>query len=211
MNATFKSLPEEKRKKIIDISMEEFAQNGYEKASTNAIVKKAGISKGILFHYFGNKKNLYLYIVDYGIDCILKHFYNDNTEMPTDIFEKLMAWSLKKLKVYYDLPVVSKVIMNAFTDIPDELREEMMERQQKIYKQNMPLFLKDIDTTRFRKGVDSNKAIELILMCLEGVNNKYLKLYKGEADKAISQMDKILDEMREYLEILKGGIYDNSK
>ncbi|MFZ5986193.1 MAG: TetR/AcrR family transcriptional regulator [Bacillota bacterium] len=211
MNATFESLPEEKRKKIIDISMEEFAQNGYEKASTNAIVKKAGISKGILFHYFGNKKNLYLYIVDYGIDCILKHFYNDNTEMPTDIFEKLMAWSLKKLKVYYDLPVVSKVIMNAFTDIPDELREEMMERQQKIYKQNMPLLLKDIDTTRFRKGVDSNKAIELILMCLEGVNNKYLKLYKGEADKAISQMDKILDEMREYLEILKGGIYDNSK
>jgi AcrR family transcriptional regulator len=52
-------LPDEKRKRIISISMEEFLNNGYSGASTNTITSKAGISKGLLFHYFGSKKELF--------------------------------------------------------------------------------------------------------------------------------------------------------
>mgnify|MGYP001006429114 FL=1 len=52
-------IDEQKRQRVIRASIEEFAK-GYEVASTNEIVRKAGISKGLLFHYFGNKKNLYM-------------------------------------------------------------------------------------------------------------------------------------------------------
>lgn len=207
MNSTFESLPEEKRENIITICLEEFGENGYDKASTNAIVKKAGISKGILFHYFGNKKNLFLYILDYSIDRILKQFYSNDEKMPTDLFDKLITWSINKVKVYYDLPLESKVVMQAFIDIPEELKDEMMERQQKIYTQNVPMFIKDIDTSKFREGVEPNKAIELLMMCLGALNKKYIDMYKGQTDKAISEIDKLFNEMKEYLEILKGGIY----
>ena len=50
MYESFENLPEDKKKRIIEASIEEFAKKGYEKASTNNIVKTAGISKGILFH-----------------------------------------------------------------------------------------------------------------------------------------------------------------
>ncbi|MRR31852.1 TetR/AcrR family transcriptional regulator [bacterium] len=46
---TFFNLPPEKREKIIDAAVEEFAQNGLENASTNRIVENSGISKGSFY------------------------------------------------------------------------------------------------------------------------------------------------------------------
>lgn len=45
----FNSLEAEKQERIINTALKEFARNGYDKASTNEIVKEAGISKGSLF------------------------------------------------------------------------------------------------------------------------------------------------------------------
>ena len=56
INTQFMNLDENKSKKIIDAAMNEFIRSGYERASTNVIVKEAGISKGSLFNYFTNKK-----------------------------------------------------------------------------------------------------------------------------------------------------------
>ena len=54
-----KNMDEVKRDRIINSAIDEFAKYPYAKASTNNIVENAGISKGLLFHYFGNKKDLY--------------------------------------------------------------------------------------------------------------------------------------------------------
>lgn len=60
----FERLPFEKRKRIIDVCIEEFGDKGYTNASTNTIVKNAGISKGTLFNYFDNKKIFFfLYLI----------------------------------------------------------------------------------------------------------------------------------------------------
>ncbi len=45
-------------------SFEEFAFHGYEVASITALVKKTGIPKGSIYHYFESKKDLYSYLVD---------------------------------------------------------------------------------------------------------------------------------------------------
>ena len=62
----------EKRERIINAAINEFTKKGYRNASTNEIVKEAGISKGLIFHYFKNKKQLYLFLYDYLI-WILKY------------------------------------------------------------------------------------------------------------------------------------------
>ena len=62
---TFLNLPKEKRDKIINISLIEFAQHSYKGASLSRIVEKAGIAKGSMYQYFKNKKELYLYLIDF--------------------------------------------------------------------------------------------------------------------------------------------------
>jgi AcrR family transcriptional regulator len=55
----FKNLPAEKRERVFGAAAEEFAANGYGRASMNALVRAAGISKGSLFQYFGTKQGLF--------------------------------------------------------------------------------------------------------------------------------------------------------
>ena len=56
MNEKFYELPEEKQLSVLNAAMEVFAEYEYKKASTDLIAAKAGVSKGLLFYYFHNKK-----------------------------------------------------------------------------------------------------------------------------------------------------------
>ncbi|MEG1873185.1 MAG: TetR/AcrR family transcriptional regulator, partial [Ruthenibacterium sp.] len=48
------------RRKILDSALAEFGANGYGLSSINTICSAGGISKGILYHYFKDKDELYL-------------------------------------------------------------------------------------------------------------------------------------------------------
>ncbi len=61
---TFFNLPEEKRRQILDLAIEEFAANDYKNASISNIVARAGIAKGSLYQYFEDKRDLYLYLIE---------------------------------------------------------------------------------------------------------------------------------------------------
>lgn len=209
MYESFENLPDEKKKKIIDVCIEEFAINGYEKTSTNVIVKKAGISKGILFHYFKNKKYLYLYLIDYVLDKYVKEFYEFVENQPTDIFDRLMNWGLKKLQIYFENPVEYRFLAIALLKIPDEVKEDLHKRYDKLSNEIVAKILEGIDYTKFRRDIDTNKAIKFIIIALESVGNKYMEIYKDRFDDVIADMDRIMEDFKEYMEILKSGVYAN--
>jgi len=56
INFQFDKLKPEKRERIINAALKEFARNGYEKASTNEIIKEAEIAKGKNNGYHGIKE-----------------------------------------------------------------------------------------------------------------------------------------------------------
>ncbi|MCX7922849.1 MAG: TetR/AcrR family transcriptional regulator [Clostridia bacterium] len=209
--SNFESLPEEKKKKIIDVCLEEFAENGYDKASTNSIIKKAGISKGILFHYFGSKKNLFLYIVDHVVKIMVDTFYREMTkEQPSDLFDRIIHHSLIKLKMAYDNPFMYKITIIAFKETPEEVKEEIQERYSKLMSESLPIALKDIDTSKFSKDIEPQKALELLVLSLEALGNKYMEMIKHRKDKGLTEFPKIIEEYKDYLNILKYGMYDGN-
>jgi AcrR family transcriptional regulator len=54
----FDKIPEEKRKRILDVATTEFADYGFENTSIQQIAKKAEISVGSVYKYFENKEEL---------------------------------------------------------------------------------------------------------------------------------------------------------
>ena len=58
---SFEKLPIEKQESIINAGLSEFSSKTYTEASTDLIVATCDISKGLLFYYFGSKRNFYLY------------------------------------------------------------------------------------------------------------------------------------------------------
>lgn len=61
---TFHNLPEEKRKKITDAFLREFALHPYDKASLSSVVKSLGIAKGSVYQYFDDKLDLFIYLIE---------------------------------------------------------------------------------------------------------------------------------------------------
>ena len=55
----FLNQDDQRKDRILEAALIEFADKGYKKASTNTIVREAGVSKGLLFHYYKSKKDLY--------------------------------------------------------------------------------------------------------------------------------------------------------
>ena len=61
---TFFNIAEEKRRRIIAVSLDEFARHPYDLASLSRIIRRTRISKGSLYQYFDDKVELYFWLLD---------------------------------------------------------------------------------------------------------------------------------------------------
>ena len=77
---------------ILDIALNHFIRYGFYGTSTRKIAEEAGISSGLMFHYFPNKLALYEALVEIG--CEKMTIDNDEGGSPMMFFEKQGDWFL---------------------------------------------------------------------------------------------------------------------
>lgn len=204
--SNFLNLKPEKQKRILESVIKEFADKGYEKASTNEIVKDAGISKGILFHYFQNKKNLFLFAFDYSAELCLNEFLKKVDFKETDFFAKLRQLSSFKLEMSQRYSKIFKFFEVVYGENYTEVKSEIEERKKKISESNYGKVFNNIDTTKFRDGVDSERAINIVMWTLEGFGTTELQKAKLSESKQLDY-EKTLKEMDIYLDMFKNCFY----
>ena len=200
MISKFLNLETEKRERILNAALNEFAQKGFKNASTNEIVKEAGISKGLIFHYFKNKKQLYLFIYDYLMEIMIEEYFKKSWIEEKDILEKMRMASLTKLELFRKYPLIFKFFLTAYSETDDEVRNEVADRNQKVIESNLPRVYDNVDLSNVRDGVDHKKVINLIVWALEGYANSKTSEFKTMSEKQFSDM---VSELETYLEILK--------
>ena len=69
----FDKLDEPRKKTILAAAAEEFGERGFEQASYNRIIERAGISKGAMYYYFADKDDLYRTVLDSALGHWLQH------------------------------------------------------------------------------------------------------------------------------------------
>ena len=104
MNEKFFDLKKEKQDRMINASLKVFAMNGYAHASTDDIVREAGISKGLLFHYFVSKLGLYSFIYDYSIRYVILELTTGVDKEETDYFRLVGQIREAELQVMRNYP-----------------------------------------------------------------------------------------------------------
>ena len=80
----FDRASDERKEKILEIGIEEFASNGYENANINVIAKKAGISIGLMYKYFATKEDLFVTCLQRGmqiLDDALEEIMNSDDKL----------------------------------------------------------------------------------------------------------------------------------
>lgn len=202
----FKGLDDEKQQKILDAALQEFAEHGYERASTNRIVKAAGIGKGMLFYYFKSKQELYEFLAEYSLDFMAEKYFGRVDIREPDFIERLKQTAQVKLAAQAENKNVFNFLGSFMLSADFELPPHIQDKYEKMQAMGNAMLYEGIDVALIRNDVDVEKAFKLIRWSIEGYQNELLQRLKGQ-NMASIDFDPYWQEFYAYLEILKKSFY----
>ena len=186
--------------------MKEFGQKGFKNASTDAIVREAAISKGALFHYFKNKKGLFLYLYDYSVEIIKSEILMKFNWDEKDVFARRKQVTLLKIEILKKHPGMYDYLATSYIDSSSEVKSDLESRNKELATMSQGFLNEGIDTSKFKDGLDAERAIEVITWTIEGFTNKEMHKVKNFSLYELNFND-VLKELDIYLEILKKSFY----
>ena len=94
----FEQIRKESKAKILDAALKLFGTQGYQNTSISEIMKLAGVSKGLMYHYFSNKEEL--------IKQLLLDVFKETDELlfvaskatSSEVFENMLRAFFKSLR-----------------------------------------------------------------------------------------------------------------
>ncbi len=210
MPEKFMNIDEEKRVRIINAAMREFGRWGYKEAKTDIIAGEAGISKGLLFYYFGTKKQLFFYVFDYAVKLFEEQF--SEVSMDEDIFERLRQNTRLKMEYIKRHPDLMNFGAGMRIKGAGELQDEVDSRMEPMNRRIYATMFEGLDLTRFRDDIDPRAAVNIIMWTMEGFSNKIIAEYQnqfagGAMENIESGFTGYIEEFENYLSILKQSLY----
>ncbi len=198
----FLNLPIEKQNLIINDALKTFATHGYKKTSINDIASIAGISKAMVFHYFGTKKELYLYLVNTCVKSISIEVIEKFDDSITDLFDRILYTSKLKLSLMEKHPYVSSFIQNVYFENDDEVKEELKTIFSKGDGKTIgkKITFDGADFSKFKDDIDPNLVMNIIDWIFEGYMSKMVGI--GESD-----FDELYKVFEECLKLFKRNFY----
>ena len=204
----FMTMEQEKRERVIDAALNEFSK-GYLAANTDVIVKEAGISKGLLFHYFGSKRGLFLFLIKYTLDIFFTEYEKVISESH-DLLENIRIGSKLKMELSFRYPLIFGFLLKAYSAIKEVFPEGLP--GDLPYSSHMVDVMRQIcrrsnnEKILFKEGIDSEKAQNIIIWTMNGFIDSLLR-YGDDVDAYRAHYDEMVKELDEYLQILRKILY----
>ncbi len=207
MNDIIQNIDPDKRDRIINAAVEEFSALPYEKASTNNIVKNAGISKGLLFHYFGNKEQLYETLIQFAVDTLFQEIGSKIDWNETDLFDRLMHLTMAKMAIGKKYPQLFNFVKNIVYFNSSGKIDEVLALYNKygfdFQQLYQDIFSRNIDYSKFRDQATIADSINIVRWSLE----KYGEENMMELGSAALDFDKVEAGLSHYVDIMKKAFY----
>jgi len=186
-------------KKIIKSSYEVFALNDYKKASTNMIVKKAGVSRGILYHYFKDKEELFDFLNFYSIE---RSIYDINKKLKwddDDVIRRICDITKYKLEIVKEYPYM--------IDFSEKYSHQMFKFVDKKYLEQWreKIYNHGIDYSKFKDESSLGEVLHIVRWTYKGLGIELLKNQDSPSDE--SSILRLMDECDKYYKILVSNFY----
>ena len=200
----FLSLDPAKQDAIVAAGLYEFAAHAYDAASTNRIVQRAGISKGVLFKYFADKEAFFLYVAHRTVGAYL-------AGMPTghqDLFAWLRAVTAYKLQYVRHQPDTYALFIRMTKDVEHPVYARALRALAELLREFRPGVPLSAERP-LRPGVTSDRVLNLLLWIANGLQEQFLATAPDEVDDAFdAAFQGVVDEFDRYLDIVANGLYE---
>ncbi|WP_158540661.1 TetR/AcrR family transcriptional regulator [Romboutsia weinsteinii] len=200
MNESYYKLTLEKQNKIINAGYKAFALYSYKKASMSYIADEANISKSLLFYYFKNKKEYYLFLFDNAIQFIKNHKKQYASDKKQDLFDLVNNTIEFRMEMLYSFPYAYRFITKAYYEIYSELDDELSIRKNKMIHIGKDEILDIVEYDRLKNPCDMKNLINMIFYIADGC-------MRGREELNITQINEIIIDFKNMMESLKKNYY----
>ena len=195
----FFNLRAEKQEHIINAALHNFGKNGYRKASTADIASGAGIAKGMINYYFGSKKNLYLYLVDYCGRIVIRGMEQGGNTGVTDFFDNMKQTIRTKLELMKAHPAIFTFLTGVYYETALEVAPEVKHFIAQSAKTRESLLYREIDVSRFKPDVNPKLIDQFLVFTAEGFTNRIgPELNIEEIESFTNDLCTLLDLMKRH-------------
>ncbi|MCR4894390.1 MAG: TetR/AcrR family transcriptional regulator [Eubacteriales bacterium] len=212
---TFEKLPDEKKELIVSTGIREFSSRSYREVSTDELTRSCGISKGILFHYFGSKKYFYLYC----LECALKRLVTEKEpvtcEGGEDFYGIIFTEMERKISLCTAHPDETLMVNMASRDPSEEIsegRSEIMKKYSgRIREESLMCVERALSALVLKEPQKKRFISEGLFMYINAAVNRFLSLYQHEPEKFFADRERIKNEMRDYLDLMLYGLCERGE
>ncbi|NMW85064.1 TetR/AcrR family transcriptional regulator [Peptoniphilus sp. AGMB00490] len=169
------------KERIIDAALKEFGSKSYDAASVNSICEIGKISKGLIYHNFKGKDELYLLCV--------KACYDEMTEalkaQPFEIQsakDGLKNFLMIRQRFFQDNPHYANIFFNTVLQPPKHLIHELAKLRSGFDEYFSEYYLALLDYLTLREGITKEIALEYFLGVSEMFNNYFQKKSEQKGD-----------------------------
>lgn len=141
---------------ILDAALDVFAHKGFHSATIADIAQKAGVAKGLLYHYYSSKEELLSHIVINGMNNLIEKFDENHDGVLTDaemeLFINDMFRKIVENRNYWKLYFSVMLQPNVFS-------KELMQKLEGIYEPMVSILIQ-----YFRRKGYQNPEMEFMIL-----------------------------------------------
>ena len=196
MNEKFFNLPIEKQERIINAGYRVFSQNSYKKSPMSEIADAAGISKSLLFHYFLNKKELYMFLWDNCAKTTVQYLTEYKCYEKKDLFEMMYRGMQAKMEIIRKYPDMARFVIKAYYEKDPAVCDDIRQSYHKLLNMKSKATLMKLEPEKFMPGLNLQMMYREMFWAAEG----YLweKVQQGSLN-----MEKMEDDFGKLIEFWK--------
>ena len=204
----FEKISDEKKEQIITKGIEIFSKFSFVEARTDLITHEAGISKGLLFYYFGNKKNFYLYLFKHTVDLLTQDLeYEGTYDNFYEIIFYMMDMKYNLITKYpNETKFLNMVSKETHKEVSKDIRNILSIYNKKSKEKSSKIILSAVKKLKLRQDIDTQKIIESLSLYIDAIVMKYLHLYQDKPMELFDNFHEFKKDVKEYLDLMIYGI-----
>ncbi len=183
-------MKDNKYEKILLISAKLLSRKGADGTSLQMIADKVGLHKSTLFHYFKNKEDLILAVIQKSVDEVdnnLEAIITDIQLEPEEKLKKAIENHLTLLVQYFDNV---KVYLNELRGLSKKNQAVYLQKRKK-YERDFEKIIREMNGKGYFNGMDT----KIVTFGLLGMLNWLTKWYKRDGFSTISEISDVFYRM----------------
>lgn len=169
------------KERILAAALKEFGSKSYDAASVNSICEAGQIPKGLIYHNFKGKDELYLLCVKSCYDEMLTALEAQPFEI-LDAKESLQNFLMVRQRFFQENPNYANIFFNAVLQPPKHLAQELTQLRREVDEYFSQCYLAVLNCLTLRDGITKELALEYFLVASEMFNSYFQKKAERNGD-----------------------------